>query len=605
MTVLARPLPPRVSGNRGPGGAGRGPGSGGNRPPGRIPPSGRPVWTPTPALPAPVVTVATRVPLPLQALALLGAFASGYAIGLALVQLWGLLAGKPRQASNLANYVDTGNLPGTGVWSYARSDKSVTSAVSCSNGSDASGSNNFGVIEGSFGSSTDKRKDVRFEATSVTQQLICGSPTEYSGGKLYPFRYTYTDASTGVVSSGWPVSLDAVHKQSSLRGTFTRASTLLWVKRDGVTVWQPSPAEVPQRIAPRFDEAPEIAAVPDLLPVLPVLPIAPDAEPVQVPGNPPTAPRPAAVPTGPRPMLPLPAPGARPTNNGQLLPLPEASPATTPGDVHFPWPGGPAVGPGGTRPDIVAIGQEVGRIEQKLALMPRPPADPSNPVDWGDLAATLLRIWEAIAASNAGGKYTLSSPCVLDEAEENRIVTEVPYAGGLTWLDVLSNKIDALAGLQQAAKDLRQPVCSGHRAKGDLVTVNFISPTKPPGSTSYLRKQMRYRDVAGVAEADHVTHWLPFQWQAGPAIVESRGAAWGVVQVWAADPEEGKRVVRHAAAIAGVDLTVKEHQWIHSTPRSARYGQSGTMAVERDMDGTPCVSKRVGSAGPPSWRGDP
>jgi hypothetical protein len=155
-----------------------------------------------------------------------------------------------------------------------------------------------------------------------------------------------------------------------------------------------------------------------------------------------------------------------------VVPAPTEAPTPTPGDVHFPWPGGPGVGPGGARPDIAAIAQEVGRIEQKLALMPRPGSDPSNPIDWGDLAATLLRIWEAISASSAGGTYTLGSPCVVDEATGERVVTEVQYSGGLTWLDVLNNKVDALAELQQAAKDLKQPICR-HKAEGQPVTVTF------------------------------------------------------------------------------------------------------------------------------------
>jgi hypothetical protein len=104
--------------------------------------------------------------------------------------------------------------------------------------------------------------------------------------------------------------------------------------------------------------------------------------------------------------------------------------------------------------------------------MPRPGGDPSNPIDWGDLAATLLKIWEAISASSAGGTYTLGSPCVVNEATGERVVTEVQYSGGLTWLDVLNNKVDALAELQQAAKDLKQPICR-HKAEGQPVTVTF------------------------------------------------------------------------------------------------------------------------------------
>jgi hypothetical protein len=419
------------------------------------------------------VAAVARIPLPLQALALLGAFAVGYAIGLALVQLWGQLAGTPRAASNEASYVDTGVLSGSGVWRYAMKTTHVTRAVRCFNGADANSSTTWASIEGGVGSINDPVQNLRIETRSVTVQMICGSPEIRSGGKLYPSFLTYTPVRTGVTTTGFSTSHDAVHQQSNLRGTFTDTDTLLWVTLNGQTVWQPSPPETPQPIAPRFNETPEVAAAPQLLPVLPVLPIAPAAEPVPVPSEPATAPRPAPVRVAPRPVLPLPVPGARQTNNSQLAPLPQAAPATIPADVHFPWPGGPAVGPGGTRPDVVAVAQEVGRIEQKLALMPKPGPDPSNPVDWGDLAATLLRIWEAIQASNAAGLYTLSSPCELDENTEERIVTEIPYDGALTWLEVLNNKVDALAQLQQVAKDLKQPICR-HKAQGQPVTVTFV-----------------------------------------------------------------------------------------------------------------------------------
>jgi hypothetical protein len=155
--------------------------------------------------------------------------------------------------------------------------------------------------------------------------------------------------------------------------------------------------------------------------------------------------------------------------------------------------------------------------------------------------------------------------------------------------------------LMQGLKDFKQPVCKGPRPQGELVTVNFISGTKPPGSSAYLRKYMRYRDISGRPEADHVAHWLGFEWQAGPAIVASKGAAWGIVSVWAADPAEGRRVIEHAAAIAGVDLTVATHAFVDSTPQHSRYGRSGLMAVERTRAGVPCISKRSGPSGRPEW----
>jgi hypothetical protein len=532
-------------------------------------------------------------------MALLAAFGVGYAIGLALIQLWGRLAGSSRQASNEAANVDTGVISGSGAfvinYSYTRQEV----GTKCADGTPWNNAitNDFAW---EIGTSAPYVRDLRVQTRKVVSQGICGSGT--NGPDVHCMVFSYINNANGILnSSNRHVHYDGKHYQNLYRGTGVASATIHSITRDGQTVWTPRPADSPQPISPDFNEAPDVAPVPPLLPGLPVLPTAPAADPVTVPGRPVTAPRPAALPAAPRPGLPTPAPGSQPTNNGQVVPRPELPPVTTPGDIHYPWPGGPPVGPGGARPDLVAIAQEVGRIEKKLALMPKPPADPANPIDWGDMAATLMRIWDAIQASNAGGEYTLSSPCVVDEATGDRIVTEVPYAGAFSWLEVLGNKIDALAELQQVAKDLRQPICAGHSPKGELVTVNFISPTKPPGSSAYLRKYMRYRDNSSRPEADHVAHWVPFEWQAGPAIVASKGAVWGTVQVWAADPEEGRRVIRHAAAIAGVDLAVSEHQWIDSTPRSSRYGQTGVMRVEHDRQGTPCISKRAGSAGRPEW----
>jgi hypothetical protein len=114
-----------------------------------------------------------------------------------------------------------------------------------------------------------------------------------------------------------------------------------------------------------------------------------------------------------------------------------------------------------------------------------------------------------------------------------------------------------------------------------------------------LRKLFRYRDQTARPLADHVDHWRDFVWQAGPVCVISKGLAWGVPQVWAKTAEEGKRVIRHAAAIAGVDLDVPEHTWIITGSRSPRYGQEGTMAVVQDRDGRFPITARDGSDGYP------
>lgn len=113
-----------------------------------------------------------------------------------------------------------------------------------------------------------------------------------------------------------------------------------------------------------------------------------------------------------------------------------------------------------------------------------------------------------------------------------------------------------------------------------------------------LRKQLRYRDQTGSSLETHTDHWRGFEWQAGPVCVIHKGAAWGVPQVWAASATEGKRVLRHAGVIAGVDVD-EEGEWVVTGTLDPRYGRTGTMLVKGLRDGAVSVTKREGSSGLP------
>ena len=113
-----------------------------------------------------------------------------------------------------------------------------------------------------------------------------------------------------------------------------------------------------------------------------------------------------------------------------------------------------------------------------------------------------------------------------------------------------------------------------------------------------LRKQLRYRDQTGKSLEAHTTHWRSFEWQAGPVCVIHKGARWGVPQVWAASATEGKRVIRHAGTIAGVDVD-SEGKWIVTGTLDPRYGRTGTMLVKGLANGAVSVTKREGSSGLP------
>lgn len=117
-----------------------------------------------------------------------------------------------------------------------------------------------------------------------------------------------------------------------------------------------------------------------------------------------------------------------------------------------------------------------------------------------------------------------------------------------------------------------------------------------------LRKQFRYRDQSGASLEAHTEHWRGFTWEAGPVCVIHKGAAWGVPQVWAASAAEGKRVIRHAGTIAGIDPD-QDGQWVVTGTLNPRYGRPGTMAVKVLRGGYLSVTKRDGPDGLPEVAG--
>lgn len=123
------------------------------------------------------------------------------------------------------------------------------------------------------------------------------------------------------------------------------------------------------------------------------------------------------------------------------------------------------------RATLEGIAEEVGRLEKKLGEILNPKTD--NQPDWLE---KLQGLWDLINALNnymqaqgASGTYTASSPCVTDQ-QGNRITTEIDYQGAGDQFGILRNRIDALAELMQAFKDLRQPICKGAPASNVTVT---------------------------------------------------------------------------------------------------------------------------------------
>lgn len=116
---------------------------------------------------------------------------------------------------------------------------------------------------------------------------------------------------------------------------------------------------------------------------------------------------------------------------------------------------------------------------------------------------------------------------------------------------------------------------------------------------SPLRKTLSYRDLAGMTLEDHTAHWDGFVWQAGPVVVTHQGAPWGRVQVWAATRAEGERVIRHAAAIAGVDVDGANCEWHVHLAQSSRYGKTGRMVPKPLRGGGISVTMRPGPSALP------
>jgi hypothetical protein len=114
----------------------------------------------------------------------------------------------------------------------------------------------------------------------------------------------------------------------------------------------------------------------------------------------------------------------------------------------------------------------------------------------------------------------------------------------------------------------------------------------------WLERRLSYRDLTGASQAAHQAHWAGFTWQGGPVQVRLVGP-WGSPYVWAATEAEGRRVLSHAAAIAGWDLSAGgPAEWIVATTNGSRVGQVATFRTQVKR-GALMVTKRDGPSGAP------
>lgn len=204
-----------------------------------------------------------------------------------------------------------------------------------------------------------------------------------------------------------------------------------------------------------------------------------------------TQPAPAGAPAAPKPypLIQTPAQAAAVQQIIRVYRLPSATRVTSAGALPAAQPAtaaqtstatrtyGPVtVTTTAPRATLEAIAEEVGRVEKKLGEILNPKTN--NQPDWLE---KLQGLWDLINALNnylqaqgASGKYTATSPCVTDQ-QGNRIVTEIPFAGANDQFGVLRHRIDALAELMQAFKDLRQPICNKTPATNVTVTAYEVA----------------------------------------------------------------------------------------------------------------------------------
>jgi hypothetical protein len=168
---------------------------------------------------------------------------------------------------------------------------------------------------------------------------------------------------------------------------------------------------------------------------------------------------PAEVPRiAPLPARPIPTLQPQITPAGQTLPAPAPAPATTPTDQRQY--GSQTITSIGVRPDVVAIAEEVGRMEQKLGrlLMSQ---DPSP--DWLDSVAgqlinrLLSELIDALVVEVPATSYDFEAPCDVD-ANGDPVVLEQTIAAA-DYQPAIVARLDAIAAAMGILKGWKQPLC--------------------------------------------------------------------------------------------------------------------------------------------------
>tara|TARA_B100001059_G_scaffold236543_1_gene287654 strand:+ start:159 stop:1601 length:1443 start_codon:yes stop_codon:yes gene_type:complete len=202
--------------------------------------------------------------------------------------------------------------------------------------------------------------------------------------------------------------------------------------------------------------------------------------------------------------------------------------------------------------------------------------------------------------------YTLDVGCTYNPETEDfdkKFTYDVETTNG--GILGLARRMDALAWMINNAALIPYTECSkcGPVLEGEWVTVRFESLENSPLGTRPLRKLFRYRSQSALDLGQKAAYWENFTWNAGAVCVQHKGAWWGTPQCWAANADEGKRVIRFAGLEAGIDPDVLG-EWVISGSTDPRYGQPGSMRVAQ-VQGLEWVTSRQGPSGLPLLTVDP
>ena len=454
MTVLVRPAPARVAGNR-------------------VVPFRQVQYT-NKVRPVALKDWKPPIPEPLQPAPLLG-LGTLAALGLqALAYAWGQLNSRPQQQQTIVpvpGMQAAGTVPPagntapaalsitTGAGSYLAYKQNCTPdtpATEISTSGPDTFQNVTGVsfetVAGSCGAAQLSIRMTRFQESDNVRPVLTTSfgidsytrPIVFSWAGANPQPFSFPTTNLGLPDGFIGPRIEPTQEPDPSR-----------------TIPAPIPLPLPS-VVPQVPPQVQPQTLPAPSPLVPVTP-GPVAPPIVRPATP-------ISPQQPK------TPAATGTSNGRVIaPGPVPVPTTDPAAIT-PWPGAapiPGTGPA-PAPTLQGIAQEVGRIERKLEVMMTPGA-PGNLVgQLGNLADLIGPIVSAILAAGSGTTYTLDSPCELDEATGEKLPpVQVEAPGALTQFGAILNRIDAVAELIQVHKNLRQPNCKPQTPTGEFVTVNF------------------------------------------------------------------------------------------------------------------------------------